>query len=90
MHSIFDNWTFDGNVESPTFEPSVKITGKQAINVNGKWTGEYVRGPDGKALDACCHYFLHNGKLVFQNDCTHAMKGKTVALPELPSFLADN
>lgn len=26
-HVIFDSWTFDGNLEKPTFNPSAKISG---------------------------------------------------------------
>lgn len=90
MHRIPDRWTFDGDVEVPTFNPSVKITGKQTVKINGEWTGEWVLGPDGKALDDCCHYFLHAGHLFFQNDCVHSLKGKTVPLPVIPEFVRDD
>jgi hypothetical protein len=94
MHAIWTEgrqvqWSFDGNLESPTFNPSVKITGKQCVIKNGKWTGEWVRGADGKALDQCCHYFLHAGVLKFCGDCTHALVGKNVPLPTLPEFMRD-
>lgn len=89
MHVIFDRWQFNGNVQCPTFTPSVKITGKKTVKVNGRWTGEWVRGPDGKALDDCCHYFLTDGQIRFQPDCKHALAGKTVPLPPLPDFLTD-
>ena len=89
-HVIFDNWTFGGNVEAPTFSPSVKITGKQTLRtVDGKWEGDWVRGPDGKAVDKCCHYVLTSGQVQFQADCTHAFKGTTVPLPELPEHMRD-
>lgn len=87
LHVIFDRWQFDGNVERPTFSPSVKITGKQTVKVRGEWTGEWVRGPDGKAIDQCCHYFLREGQLIFCGDCTHDYRGRTVPLPELPEWL---
>lgn len=89
MHVIFDNWKFDGNLDRPTFTPSVKITGKQTIKKNGEWTGEWVRGPDGKALDECCHYFLTAGVLHFCGDCTHHLNGQQIVLPSLPDFLRD-
>jgi hypothetical protein len=82
-------WTFDGNAERPTFNPSVKITGKKTVKVNGKWTGEWVRDANGKAVDECCHYFLHEGVLKFCSDSTHALAGKNVPLPALPDFLKD-
>jgi hypothetical protein len=93
MHNIATKnapcWSFNGNVEKPTFNPSVKITGKQGVTVKGEWNGEYKCGPDGKALDLCCHYFLRDGVLDFQNDCTHALCGQKVPLPELPEFMRD-
>lgn len=30
-----------------------------------------------------CHSFVQGGKIVFLDDCTHAMRGQTVDLPEL-------
>ena len=90
MHVIPDSWKFDGNVDSPTFSPSVKITGKQTIvDERGEWTGEWVRGPDGKVLDYCCHYIFTVGQLNFCGDCTHALKGQTVPCPDLPPHLRD-
>jgi len=83
------NWTFDGNVDVPTFSPSVRITGKQCINENGKWTGKWRLGPDGKALDGCCHYILNSGQIQFCPDSTHALAGKMVPLPDLPEFVRD-
>lgn len=66
-HVIFNSWAFDGNLEQPTFNPSVKITGKKAIvDDKGEWTGEWVRDAAGNAIDDCCHYFLHAGVLKFR------------------------
>lgn len=80
MHRIPDRWTFDGNVNQPTFGPSVKI------EYNGSNAGE--EGPDGERMtQACCHYFLKAGKIEFQGDCTHGLKGQTVDLPALPPGL---
>ena len=89
IHMIPDRWTFDGNLASPTFNPSVKITGKQRVLVNGEWTGEWVRDANGNAIDGCCHYFLHAGVLEFCGDCTHGLSGQKVALPPLPPSHCD-
>lgn len=89
MHLIPDTWTFDGKADLPTFSPSVKITGKQRVVVNGEWTGGWVRDAEGKAVDYCCHYVLTAGQLNFCTDSTHALAGKTVPLPELPKYLKD-
>lgn len=89
MHVIFDGWTFDGNIERPSFSPSVKITGKRCVLVNGEWTGEWVRDANGKAVDHCCHYFLTAGELRFCGDSTHALAGTNVPLPDLPAHMTD-
>ena len=90
LHVIPSSWKFSGNADRPTFEPSVKITGKQTVVVDGKWTGEWVCGPDGKALDYCCHYILKKGQLNFCSDSTHKLSGQqNVPLPLLPPHLMD-
>lgn len=83
------NWSFDGNVERPTFNPSVRITGKETVKVDGKWTGEWKRDAAGNLVDSCCHYFLRGGQLEFCGDSTHALAGKTVPLPPLPAGFTD-
>lgn len=36
-----------------------------------------------KSVDeVLCHSFVRNGQMQFLSDCTHAMAGKTVTLPE--------
>lgn len=52
-------WSWDGNVEAPTFSPSILIRGE-------------------------CHCFVRAGMIEFLNDCTHALAGKTVPLPDFP------
>jgi hypothetical protein len=90
MHFIFTdgrhgaNWSFDGNVGKPTFNPSVKITGKKTEVIDGEWTGNWLRDANGQLIDMCCHYFLHAGQLQFCSDSTRTLAGKTVPLPELP------
>ncbi len=89
MHAIPLGWTFDSNFDRPTVSPSVKITGKKTVRVNGKWTGEWVYEAHGKPVDECCHYILTAGQLNFCGDSTHALAGKTVPLPPLPLFVTD-
>lgn len=84
-------WTFNGDTAAPTFSPSMKITGKEIErDAEGKWTGEWVRDPStGQARDFCCHYILTAGVLNYCGDSTHAMKGQSVPLPDLPPHLKD-
>jgi hypothetical protein len=74
-------WTWDGNVEQPTFTPSMNIrTGPRPTVPPGR--------PDAGQIDVC-HYFLRNGVIEYLGDCTHALKGQQVALPPLPERLRD-
>src|ERR1700757_3739600 len=86
-HRLPDGWSFDGNLESPTFSPSFKHTGLQTVVVDGRWTGEWVFGADGEALPFVCHYILTAGVLNYCSDCTHTLAGTSVQLPTLPDFL---
>lgn len=86
-HSLPDSWKFNGNLESPSFSPSFKHEGIQTVIVNGEWTGEWVRDAQGNTVPMICHYHLTDGQLKFCGDCTHALKGKTVPLPDLPEHL---
>lgn len=88
-HIIDDTWAFDGNLNSPTFTPSICITGVQRVVAQGKWTGEWKKDEAGNPLPYCCHYILTAGKLAFCVDCTHDLKGQTVDLPELPDHAVD-
>lgn len=89
MHAIPDSWAFNGDHENPTFTPSVKITGKLRVLINGEWTGEWVRDAAGKPIDYCCHYNLTAGKLQFHGDCTHALSGASMTMSDLPPVLRD-
>lgn len=72
-------WTWDGNVEAPTFAPSIErewfhwVPPATQQNPNP--------GPQMQVTDIC-HSFVRAGKIQFFNDCTHALAGQTVPLPE--------
>lgn len=63
-------WGFNGNDERPTFTPSVLV----------RYDGADA-GKDG-APPAVCHSFVTNGQIQFLGDCTHALAGQTVPLPD--------
>ena len=66
-HAINDTWEFNGDYEKPTVSPSVLVT--------------WPEGPERK--ENRCHSFIRDGKIEFLHDCTHALAGKTVELPEI-------
>lgn len=64
------HWSFNGDFERPAFGPSVLQT----------W-GEGER-------HRCCHSFVgcngaQPGQITFLGDCTHALAGQTVDLPDM-------
>lgn len=63
-------WGYNGDPERPTFTPSV------LVRYNGK-----DAGIDG-APPAVCHSFVTDGRIQFLGDCTHALAGQTVDLPD--------
>lgn len=62
-------WTFDGNVELPTFAPSMR---------------SFQPAMAGRPEVTLCHYFLRAGVIEYLGDCAHALKGKSVTLPDFP------
>jgi hypothetical protein len=90
MHSLPDNWAFDGNLEKPTFTPSFKHSGVKKTVVDGKWTGGWERDNNDNTIPFVCHYVLTAGVLNFCGDSTHMLAGKSVPLPKLPEGLTDD
>lgn len=67
-HQCDNRWTFNGNVERPTFRASVLV--------------HAVGNPDVGYHRPRCHSYVTDGKIKYLGDCTHAMAGKTVDLPD--------
>jgi hypothetical protein len=67
-------WTWDGNIETPTFVPSMNIR----------------VGPDDNGAFEVCHYLLHNGAIEYLADCTHGLRCQRIILPPLPRHLRDS
>lgn len=64
-------WTFNEDFEQPTLSPSVLIT--------------ETKTTDGRLVIPRCHSFIRDGRIEFLGDCSHALAGQTVELPELPT-----
>lgn len=67
-HRFDERWTFNGNMEKPTFRASLLI--------------EHHENPGYKPT-LRCHSFVTNGKIEFLSDSEHELKGQTVDLPDL-------
>ena len=77
-------WTFNGNLENPTFSPSLlNRWGKEA---DPDWQEPEDPGPDG-GWSGRCHLFVTNGEIDYCEDCTHHFNGnKKVPMREYPSL----
>lgn len=64
------DWTWNGDVDRPTFAPSVLV--------------RYPWGPDQHQV--VCHSFVRDGRIEFLGDCTHALAGQTVDLPPVDDY----
>lgn len=67
LHFFNDRWQFNGDYEYPTVTPSILLT-------------IYDIREDKQTR---CHLYITNGMLVFLNDCTHELAGKTVPMTEI-------
>ena len=82
-------WIYNGNAERPTFSPSVLVRSGhyvQGYDGGGCWCDYYKENPpeQGEHVFACgiCHSYVRDGRIQFLGDCTHALVGQTVDLPE--------
>src|SRR5579872_3315764 len=65
---------FNGNLEAPTFSHSILIVNGQLIG-----NGEPVNTNDATVNN----FAIVDGNIRYFENCTHALKGKTVPLPDL-------
>ena len=78
-------WGWNGDKTKPTFSPSVLAQGnKLTLNEHGNWDGGWERDSKGSPIPYVCHSFIADGWIQFLGDCTHALAGQTVDLPDFP------
>ncbi|WP_024517052.1 DUF6527 family protein [Bradyrhizobium sp. Tv2a-2] len=70
-------WRFNGNHDSPTFEPSVLLFVTETEDDDEM----PLPAPRQTTL---CHYFIRNGRIEFCGDSPHKLSGQTVDLPDWP------
>lgn len=74
MHGFIPNrWTFNGDLDKPTFNPSMLIV------INPKDHKHY----NPNVATSVCHSVVEHGRIRYLSDCTHSMAGRTVDLPEI-------
>jgi len=75
------SWTWNNDLERPTFQPSVKVTGTQWE----RWFAFHKpRHHVAPGETVVCHSFVTDGQIQFLGDCTHDLAGQTVDLPPWP------
>ena len=79
-------WGYNGDPARPTFTPSVLATdGHHQAGFVGPecWCNYHARtGRVAPFKCGICHSFVTDGQIQFLSDCTHALAGQTVPLPD--------
>jgi hypothetical protein len=81
------SWAWNGSIHAPTIHPSVKVAAGH--HASGRdpgedcWCGYDWEGQPPDFECKCCHSFIEVGNIRFLDDCTHALAGQTVPLPDI-------
>ncbi|MHB1057244.1 MAG: DUF6527 family protein [Rhodanobacter sp.] len=80
-----DRWGFNGDLECPTFTPSLLIRSEYADPpVTPENYDEWKANPWPQTkVPHVCHSFIRNGRIEFLGDCTHDLAGQIVDLPDI-------
>lgn len=82
--SLSQHWGWNGDAERPTFTPSILVhyphwePPANDDNLDLINRGIIVQSK----VNGVCHSFVTDGKIQFLTDCTHALAGQTVAIPD--------
>jgi hypothetical protein len=78
-------WTFNGNMERPTFKPSLKLTEEcWWPPVGPENLAEWQKNPWPQTKKVrICHVVVTDGVLNFCEDSTHSLAGKSVPMVEV-------
>jgi len=89
------HWNWNGDGSAPTFTPSILVRTIRAPRAAEQMTKEeedeydaiYAAGGREAVFASrfgwICHSFVTAGKIKFLGDCTHALAGQTVDLPDM-------
>lgn len=68
-------WGYNGDPDRPTFTPSILVTWSEPSDDPDEFDDT------SKDIKHVCHSFVTDGQIQFLGDCTHALAGQTVDLP---------
>jgi len=77
-NSVDAVWSFNGDMEKPTFEPSLLIRGTRKIT--DEEHAKIMAGVKVTIADYVCHSFVRNGRIQYLSDCTHSFAGQTIPM----------
>lgn len=81
-------WAWNGDVEKPTFAPSILVSGKKLTDKGNRdmemWrdSGYPKQDQPFDTVATVCHSFVTHGQIQFLTDSTHELAGQTVDLQE--------
>jgi hypothetical protein len=81
VHEGPNAWGWNGDLDRPTFTPSVLVRGVQWGPESGFHRPSHAVEPGRTTV---CHSFVTDGRIQFLGDCTHQLAGQTVDLPDWP------
>lgn len=70
-------WGFNGDLDKPTFTRSINVKTGKFVDPN------WIEPNEPGTWSTICHSFVRDGKIQFLHDCTHALKGRELDLPNL-------
>ena len=73
-------WGYNGNPDAPTFTPSILVRG--TVPLTDMQREMVMRGARIEPAKTRCHSFVTEGKIRFLGDCSHALAGSVVPLPD--------
>lgn len=73
--AMLRGWDFNGDIERPTVWPDISGACPRRDS-----DGRFIYEPPW----VHCHLFLRDGILEFWPDCSHALAGQSVPLPDIP------
>lgn len=71
-------WNFNGNMNLPTFTPSINERTGTYVDPNTKGDPDWLR-----ENSYHCHFIVTSGKIQFCGDCSHNLKGREMYLLEI-------
>lgn len=75
-------WTWNGSFEAPTLHPSVLAKGVKSLS-EAEVQAYLDTGKLPQPAPYVCHSWVKDGMIQFLDDCTHALAGQTVVLPDI-------